>query len=112
MVEQEKKSTTTLKKLCSRWFIDAFGGMSLGLFATLIAGTILTQIATLIGVTTVVGGLLNQVATCAKVLMGAGIGVGIAYTLKCDKLTIFFALQLLVLLALTLRGGLGKILLL
>ena len=63
--------------------------MALGLFATLIAGTILTQIATLIGVNTVVGGLLNQVATAAKILMGAGIGVGIAYSLKCDKLTIF-----------------------
>ena len=81
MVEQDKKSITTFKKICSRWFIDAFGGMALGLFATLIAGTILTQIATLIGVTTVVGGLLNKVASVAKILMGAGIGVGLAYAL-------------------------------
>ena len=74
-----EKSNFSFKKLCNRWFIDAFGGMALGLFATLIAGTILAQIATLVGLDTVVGGLLNQVATSAKILMGAGIGVGIAY---------------------------------
>lgn len=91
MIDQsaELKSKISFKKLCSRWFIDAFGGMALGLFATLIAGTIFAQIANLIGLNTVVGKLINQVATAAKILMGAGIGVGIAYALKVDKLTIF-----------------------
>ena len=36
---------TTAKSLAKRWFIDAFTGMALGLFATLIAGTILCTIA-------------------------------------------------------------------
>jgi len=89
LIECTKKRNFNFKQLCKRWFIDAFGGMALGLFATLIAGTILAQIATLIGTSTVVGALLGQVANCAKILMGAGIGVGIAYALKCDKLTIF-----------------------
>lgn len=84
----EKKEPSFLKKLGKRWFIDAFGGMAMGLFATLIAGTILAQIAALVG-DNFVGNLLNGVALVAKTLMGAGIGVGIAYALKCDKLTIF-----------------------
>lgn len=80
-----------IKFLAKRWFIDAFSGMALGLFATLIAGTIFTQIATLInaGGENVVGNLINQVATIAKFMMGAGIGAGIAYMLKTDKLTLF-----------------------
>lgn len=86
---REQKKQSTVKRLCKRWFIDAFGGMAMGLFATLIAGTILAQIAALIGTDNFVGNLLNSVATVAKTLMGAGIGVGIAYALKCDKLTIF-----------------------
>ena len=38
-----------LKSLPKRWFITAFSGMAQGLFVTLIAGTILAQIADLIG---------------------------------------------------------------
>ncbi|MDR0697319.1 MAG: PTS sugar transporter subunit IIC [Christensenellaceae bacterium] len=71
----------TAKKLAKRWFIDAFSGMALGLFATLIAGTIVGQIATLAD-----NAFLNSVALIAKILMGAGIGAGIAHVLKADKL--------------------------
>ncbi|MBQ9715794.1 MAG: PTS sugar transporter subunit IIC [Clostridia bacterium] len=80
-----------IKFLAKRWFIDAFSGMALGLFATLIAGTILAQIATLVnsGGENAFGNLLGQVATIAKFMMGAGIGAGIAYMLKTDKLTLF-----------------------
>ena len=34
-----------LKKTCNKFFITAFSGMAQGLFVTLIAGTILAQIA-------------------------------------------------------------------
>lgn len=80
-----------IKFFAKRWFIDAFTGMALGLFATLIAGTIFAQIATLVnaGGENMVGNLINQVATIAKFMMGAGIGAGIAYMLKTDKLTLF-----------------------
>ncbi len=87
-------STTTsapLKQpnnLLKRWFIDALSGMALGLFATLIIGTIFEQIGKLIG-TNAVGNLIVGVGGIAKLLMGAGIGAGIAYALKADKLTIF-----------------------
>ncbi len=38
-----------LKKACNHVFIDGLSGMALGLFATLIVGTIIQQIGTLIG---------------------------------------------------------------
>lgn len=80
-----------VKNWAKRWFIDAFSGMALGLFATLIAGTIFAQIGALInsGGENAVGNLFNSVATIAKFMMGAGIGAGIAYMLKADKLTLF-----------------------
>ena len=85
---EEKKFS--VKKLASRWFIDAFSGMAQGLFCTLIAGTILSQIAAWIGDNTV-GNFLGIIAAIAKTLMGAGIGVGIANALKASKLTSFSA---------------------
>lgn len=80
-----------IKYLAKRWFIDAFSGMALGLFATLIAGTIFAQIGALVnsGGENAVGNLINSVANIAKFMMGAGIGAGIAHSLKCDKLTLF-----------------------
>ncbi|MFA5449994.1 MAG: PTS sugar transporter subunit IIC [Clostridia bacterium] len=83
-----------IKKLSKRWFIDGFTGMALGLFATVVAGTILAQIGRLIeGIdseTAVkIGSFIQNVANVAQVLLGAGIGAGVAYALKADKLTIF-----------------------
>ena len=78
----------TVKKLSKRWFIDAFSGMAQGLFVTLIAGTILAQIAGWIG-DNYFGNTLKYIANIAKTLMGAGIGVGIAHALTKNKLLIF-----------------------
>ena len=77
-----------IKKICNRWFITAFSGMAQGLFCTLIAGTILAQIAGWIG-DNYVGNTLKFIANIAKTMMGAGIGVGIAYALTKNKLLIF-----------------------
>lgn len=79
-----------VKKLATRWFIDAFTGMAQGLFCTLIAGTILAQIAGWIG-DNFFGNTLGAIASVAKTLMGAGIGIGIAYSLKANKLAVFSA---------------------
>ena len=79
-----------VKKLATRWFITAFSGMAQGLFCTLIAGTILAQIAGWIG-DNYVGKTLLSIANIAKSLMGAGIGVGIAYALTKNKLLVFSA---------------------
>ena len=79
-----------LKALPKRFFITAFSGMAQGLFVTLIAGTILAQIAGWIG-DNYFGNTLLYIANIAKSLMGAGIGVGIAHALGKNKLLIFSA---------------------
>ena len=79
-----------LKALPKRFFITAFSGMAQGLFVTLIAGTILAQIAGWIG-DNYVGNTLLMIANIAKTLMGAGIGVGIAHALGKNKLLTFSA---------------------
>lgn len=82
------KAKDYLKQLPKRYFITAFSGMAQGLFVTLIAGTILAQIAGWIG-ENYVGETLKFIANIAKTLMGAGIGVGIAGALKKNKLLVF-----------------------
>lgn len=78
------------KELPKRYFITAFSGMAQGLFVTLIAGTILAQIAGWIG-DNYIGKTLGYLASIAKILMGAGIGVGIAHALGKHKLLVFSA---------------------
>ncbi len=82
------QSKSVFKMLAKRWFVDAFSGMAMGLFATLIAGTIFEQIGKAISNSTI-SVFFISIANIAKILMGAGIGAGIAYALKADKLTIF-----------------------
>ena len=65
-----------VKKVLNHIFIDGLGGMALGLFSTLIIGTIISQIAAFVGGTA--GEYINGVANAAKTLTGAGIGVGVA----------------------------------
>lgn len=81
---KEKKG----RNLAKRWFIDAFSGMALGLFATLLIGLIIKQVGLLIG-KNVIGNFLYNTGVIAGALMGAGIGVGIARALKADKLVLF-----------------------
>ncbi len=92
MEEQKKERCVKgyLKGLPKRWFITAFSGMAQGLFVTLIAGTILAQIAGWIG-DNYIGNTLGHVASLAKIMMGAGIGVGIAHALGKNKLLVFSA---------------------
>ncbi len=87
-VKAESKFLSYLKKAPKRFFITAFSGMAQGLFVTLIAGTILAQIAGWIG-DNYIGNTLKYIANIAKSLMGAGIGVGIAYSLGKNKMLIF-----------------------
>lgn len=79
-----------VKKYAKRYFIDAFTGMAQGLFCTLIAGTILGQIASWCGDNTFAY-LLSTIANLAKMMMGVGIGVGIAHKLGAKPLVIFTA---------------------
>ena len=73
-----------LKKVLDRIFIDGLSGMAQGLFATLIIGTIVQQIGTLIGGS--VGDMIFAIGTVAASLTGAGIGVGMAAKFKEGQL--------------------------
>lgn len=69
-----------MKKILNHVFIDGLSGMALGLFSTLIIGTIIGQIGTLVG--NEIGTYLIAVSSVAKTVTGAGIGVGVAAKFK------------------------------
>ncbi len=75
-----------IKKYLNRLFIDGLSGMAYGLFSTLIIGTIICQIGSLIGNNTV-GSYVTLIGNIAKTITGAGIGVGVAVKLKSSPLT-------------------------
>lgn len=84
-----QKLKSYFNELPKRYFITAFTGMAQGLFVTLIAGTILALIAGWFGDDNYFGKTLKFISNIAKTLMGAGIGVGIAFALGKNKLLIF-----------------------
>ncbi len=65
-------------------FIEGMSGMALGLFATLIAGTIVWQLGQLIdkGGNNFFGLALEAIGKVAQIAMGAGIGVGVCLKMK------------------------------
>ena len=69
-----------MKKILNHIFIDGLSGMALGLFSTLIIGTIIGQIGTLVG--NEIGTYLIAISSVAKTVTGAGIGVGVAAKFK------------------------------
>lgn len=80
VVKKKGDSMKKIKEILNRIFIEGLTGMAHGLFATLIIGTIIQQIGTLVGGN--VGNLIFQVGKMAAGLTGAGIGVGVAYRFK------------------------------
>ncbi|MBQ0000157.1 MAG: PTS sugar transporter subunit IIC, partial [Clostridiales bacterium] len=77
------------KKLMNHIFIDGLSGMALGLFSTLIVGTIIQQIGTLIGGN--IGDMIFLIGKVAAAMTSAGIGVGVAYKFKESPLVTFSA---------------------
>lgn len=73
-----------IKNVLNYIFVDGLSGMALGLFATLIIGTILEQIGGFIP--GVIGNYVVLVAAIAKSVTGAGIGVGMAFKYKMSPL--------------------------
>lgn len=73
-----------IKMFLNEIFIDGLSGMALGLFATLIIGTIICQLGSLIGGD--LGAYLTTMGNVAKSMTGAGIGVGVASKLKSGPL--------------------------
>ena len=78
-----------IKKWLNRIFIEGLTGMAQGLFATLIVGTIIQQVGTLIGGTA--GDMIFLIGKAAAALTGAGIGVGVAYRFKESPLVVVSA---------------------
>ena len=87
--QQAKKLS---KKIFDRYIIEAFTGMAKGLFVTLIAGTILELIGKGIALGSApFGNFVITISKISKMLMGAGIGVGIALQFKCNPIVIVTA---------------------
>lgn len=79
-----------IKKVLSYIFIDGLSGMALGLFSTLIIGTILDQITSFMtgtdGIAGKIGLYIHLIALIAKALTGAGIGAGMAFKYNTSPL--------------------------
>ena len=73
-----------LKAMPRRYFIDAMGAMALGLFASLLIGTIFDTLGNYIP-----WDPLKLIASYAKSATGAAIGVAIAYKLGAHPLVLF-----------------------
>ena len=69
------------------YFVDALGAMALGLFASLLIGTIFQTLGDKTGLEAFV-----TIAKYAKAATGAAIAVAIAYTLGCKGLVLFSAI--------------------
>lgn len=83
---KQNKFTNTIKQYAHRYFIKAMGAMALGLFASLLIGTIFDTVGTYAHLP-----FLNTVATYAKSATGMAIGVAIANALGAHPLVMFSA---------------------
>ncbi len=79
----------TFKQWLNKVFIDGLSGMATGLFATLIIGTIIQQVGSLIGGQA--GDTIFIIGKIAAAVTGAGIGCGVAYKFKEPPLVLLSA---------------------
>ena len=83
---QKIKDFCNRKEVCPSWklyFVDAMGSMALGLFATLLIGTIFETLGQYTG-----WSLLGDIAGYAKACTGAALGVAIGHRLKAPPLVL------------------------
>lgn len=76
----------TLRKYAKRYFIDAMGAMALGLFASLLIGTIFKALGMIPGLS-----VLAEIGGYAQAVAGPAMAGAIAYSLKADPLVMFSA---------------------
>ncbi|MBQ8720413.1 MAG: PTS sugar transporter subunit IIC [Clostridia bacterium] len=79
----DKKGVTLSPKV---YFVDAMGAMALGLFASLLMGTIFGTLATYIKI-----GYLSSIAAFCKAATGVVLGISVAHSLKAPPLVMFAA---------------------
>jgi len=88
-MEQEVNKKAKLKIIAKRfldYLIKTMNGMALGLFSTLIIGTIIQTIGTQTGIEEI-----EILAKLLKMMTGIGIGIGIGYSLKLEGLRLIAA---------------------
>ncbi len=83
---KQNKFSLVIKQYAHRYFIKAMGAMALGLFASLLIGTIFDTVATYANLP-----FLATVASYAKAATGMAIGVAIAHALGAHPLVMFSA---------------------
>ena len=76
----------TLKKYLKRYFIDAMGAMALGLFASLLIGTIFNAIGMIPHLE-----IMSAIGKYAQAMAGPAMAAAIAYSLKAHPLVMFSA---------------------
>jgi len=72
-----------------RYFLDAMGAMALGLFATLLIGTIVDTVADLIYGAESAGDFLHQISVMCSAATGMAIGIAVANALKAPPLVMY-----------------------
>lgn len=85
----EKQCFTTFKsasKSLLQYLIKTMNGMALGLFATLIIGTIIETVGKQTGITEI-----TTLANVLKMMTGIGIGIGIGFSLRLEGLRLIAA---------------------
>ncbi|MBE5963913.1 MAG: PTS sugar transporter subunit IIC [Lachnospira sp.] len=81
-----------IKTWLNRVFIDGLSGMAMGLFSTLIVGTIIKQIGTYVKyINGDIGNMLILIGSIASAATCAGIGVGVAVKYKESTLVVIAA---------------------
>ena len=73
-----------IKKYAKRYFIDAMGAMALGLFASLLIGTIFNALGMIPGLS-----ILSTIGKGAQGVAGPAMAVAIAYSLKASPLVVY-----------------------
>ena len=92
-VARERGAVSLLKRAFKRYFIDAMGAMAYGLFASLLIGIILKQLFSLIDWAPLqqFSELISAQVGATSPVVGAAIGVAIAYGLREKPLVIYSA---------------------
>ena len=74
----------TLKRYAKRYFIDAMGAMALGLFASLLIGTIFKALGMIPGLS-----VLATIGSGAQAIAGPAMAIAIAVSLKAHPLVVY-----------------------
>lgn len=87
-MESQKTWHDYSKKLVDRYLIKGLSGMALGLFATLLIGTIIKQVGSFFP-DLWIGQMLMMLGKLGTVMTGVGIAVGVAHQLSASKLVLY-----------------------